>query len=167
MIMNIPSLIKRLACALSVSVFAAGAAVADDNNICLHLRSGEKVIFAIEDHPVVTFDAKNTLTIKDSSKKVTTNTYETLHKITFNEPSAGINDVVAGSQREIVAVGPHDVALIGFAEGTPVMVVDVNGAVVLSAKVNNASAFVVSLASMSKGVYIVNAGAISYKIAIK
>ncbi len=164
--MRVMNLISRAACAAMFFTVSCLSSYADGNSVCLHLRSGEKVLFANADRPVLTFDDDNVVTIKDNTKNVSTNSFESVHKITFGDV-AGVNDALVDSDGKIVAVGPRDIALVGFACGTPVTVVNINGVILQSMTVDDESAFVVSLEGYSAGVYVVTAGSANYKIAIK
>lgn len=155
----------RLLCLLTViGVFSVRSF--GQSNICLHLKSGEKIIMNFEDSPVMSFDDKHALTINDAKKSVTTHAFDKLHKVTFNE-SAGISDVTKDSNGEIIRVSPVDLSLVGFKEGTEVTVISTNGVVVLSGTVENEKSFDISFEGYAKGVYIVAAGDATYKIAIK
>lgn len=136
------------------------------SNICLHLKTGEKILMNFEDSPVMSFDENNTLTINDTKKSVTTHTFDKLHKLTFNE-SAGINDVVKDSNGKIIHVSPVDLSLVGFKAGTEVSVLSTNGVIMLTGTIEEGCQFDISFEAYAKGVYIIAAGDVTCKIAIK
>lgn len=155
----------RLLCLLTViGVFSISSF--GQSNICLHLKSGEKLIMNFEDSPVMSFDDNHALTINDTKKSVTTHAFDKLHKVTFNE-FAGISDVMNDCNGEIIRVSPVDLSLVGFKDGTAVTVISTNGTVLLSGSVESDKPFDISFKGYPKGVYIIAAGEVTYKIAIK
>lgn len=157
-------IIKRLLCLTALAVaFSAGA---EGNNIWLHLKSGEKVIFNFDNHPIMSFDHNNIMTVKDAKKSVTTKAFSLLHKMTFVDAS-GINDAIVDKDGKIMHVTPADLTLVGFKAGTQVTVTTAAGVTLLSKTIEDESPVDISLGGYAPGVYIVVAGNMSYKIAIK
>lgn len=145
---------------------AASVATAAENNVCFHLRTGEKIVFTHGNHPVLAFGKNNEATIKAGYKEVSTHSYDKLHKITFGGVS-GIGDALVDANGELVNLGPKDFALVGFETGTPIAVVNASGVMMMSDVIEDSAAHRLSLADMANGIYIVTVGSQSFKIAIK
>lgn len=160
--------IKRLfACAALLAI--AGVATlqaADISSVCLHLTTGEKLFFAFENQPTMTFGENNSLVVKDATKSVSTNAFDKLKKITFDSP-AGISDAIVDAEGEISRESADSFTLAGFKEGTVVTVTSVNGICLATVKIENEKPVAISLAGYGNGVYIISAGAVSCKVAIK
>jgi len=158
-------IISRLLCIAAIfGAFSAKAA--DGSNIYLHLKTGEKVVFSFANRPVMTFGDDNSMTIEDKNKSVTTNAFDKLHKVTFNE-TTGIADAVADNNGKIQFTSPTGLTFIGFKTGTQVSVTSSNGITVMTATIDNDEPLTVSLDACPKGVYIVVADDVTYKIALK
>lgn len=145
---------------------ASVATAAENNNVCFHLRTGEKIVFTHSNHPVLAFGKNNEAIIKAGYKEVSTYSYDKLHKITFGSVS-GIGDALVDANGELINLGPKDFALVGFETGAPIAVVNASGVLMLSAVIEDSAAHRLSLADMAKGIYIVTVGSQSFKIAIK
>lgn len=144
----------------------ASVATAAENNVCFHLRSGEKIVFTLSNNPVLAFGKNNDATIKAGYKEVSTYSYDKLHKITFGSVS-GIGDALVDANGELLNLGPKDFALVGFEAGTPIAVVNASGVLMMSGLIEDSAAHRLSLADMAKGIYIVTVDTQSFKIAIK
>ena len=157
---------RMLMAATELTAFAVSDVSAAGNTVCIHLSKGQKLVYTHDNHPMIVFNGGNDVTIKSDHKEVSALSIDGLHKITFEDP-AGIGEATVDSQGRIVNVGPSDFALMGFAEGTRVEVVSLNGVVMQTSEIDDSAACVVSLEGYDKGVYIIVAGADSFKIAIK
>lgn len=158
--------VKRLIAGMALCVMASAVSLkAADNSVCLHLTTGEKLVFAFENKPVMTFGEKNSLVVKDATKSVTTNAFDKLQKITFDLP-AGLEDAIADANGEISRESVDSFTLAGFKEGTVISIVSINGVCLKTFKIENEKPVTVSLAGYGKGVYIISAGTVSCKVAI-
>lgn len=146
---------------VSPSLFKAGATTP----LCLHLTTGEKIVFAFENTPVMSFGKDNAITIKDAKKQITTNAYDKVRKVSFEDPAA-ISDALADADGSIVRDNASEFKLVGFKPGTQVVVANVVGQQLDAVTIGNEPVYVISLAAYPAGVYIISTGSISCKVAI-
>lgn len=158
--MKIQSTIRALVLATAMTITGAGVATAADVSVCLHLNGGEKVFFSFRDHPVLTFEG-NQMHITYKTDQVSAHDYTTVRKITFEDVS-GVKEVTEGNGRISSRAGI--VTLTGFAAGTAVSVVSVNGQVMLTDTIADGEPYCIDLSGYAKNVYIIRANAISYKV---
>ncbi len=159
-------ILKKVAVAVSLLVAAFTAHAADVSNLYIHTKSGEKITLRFVDHPTITFNAANALVIKSATTTTMIKGFALVNKITFDK-SAGINDAVADVNGEIRPSGVNVVSLTGFKAGTPVSVCSVNGQVLLSFETDGEPVTDISLDNYGKGVYVIAAGDVVCKMAIK
>ncbi len=149
-------IIRRLAVLLSAIAMAIPLMSADDGSkVYIHFKNGEQMEFDFADRPTISFNSKNALKIQSKAMSMKVKAFSTVDKITFSD-HAGINDVAADGE-QINPEGGNKVALLGFKEGTKVTVVGVDGAICITATVDNATRFELSLDSLGKGVYVIAA----------
>lgn len=138
---------------------------AASNLVCIHLKSGQKLAFTHENHPMLIFESSSRATIKADHKEVSSVETSTLHKITFGDAS-GIADAIVDSKGQIINAGNSDFILLGFDIDTPVTVASLAGIVMTTTTINDSAAFLLSLDGYAKGVYIITVGSTSYKVAL-
>lgn len=149
-----------MAIAAAMAATGAGSATAADVNVCLHLNGGEKVYFFFEDHPVLTFEG-NQMHITYKTDQVSVHDYATVRKITF-EDNSGVEQVAGDSGSITSRAGI--VTLTGFGAGTAVSVTSAGGQVLLSDTMPGGEPYSIDLNRYAKGMYIITANAISYKV---
>lgn len=136
-----------------MTMLAAPCALAEDLKDCLtvHLQSGSKATYVLEETPVVTFIGDN-LHI-ESSTLSNDHKLNDVVKFTFDKTS-GIEAVQAGDYRITVLAGI--VRLEGFTPGANATVCDIQGRNMASAIVGANGDAEISLANLSNGIYILS-----------
>lgn len=157
--------ITGLLCVLALAC-AGAVSAAESQNICLHLKTGEKVVMKFDSKTSLSFGDNNAMTLRSAGKVVKVCEFDQLQKVSFGD-AAGINDVVSDADGKFVYSTPDDLSLIGFKPGTQVNVVSASGVALLTATIETSEPYIIRLDNYAKGVYIVSAGKLTYKIAIK
>ena len=152
----------------ALALAPAFAAYADEcTNLYLHSKSGEKIGFRFADKPTITFNRANALIIKSDALEVAmVKGFSTVDKITFDD-AAGVTDIQADAQATITPSAGNVVLLSGFAEGTIVKVSNLSGQVLATVTTAGEGVTEVSLDTYGKGVYVIAAGEVACKVAIK
>lgn len=161
-------ILRRLLAIAALALAPAFAAYAEEcTNLYLHTKAGEKIGFRFADTPSITFNRANALIIKSDALEVAmVKGFSTVDKITFDD-AAGITDIEADAQGVITPGAGNVVTLSGFGEGTAVTVSNLSGQVLRTVSTVADGVTEVSLDAYGKGVYIIAAGDVVCKVAIK
>lgn len=160
-------ILRRLLAIAALTLAPLSAAYADEcTNLYLHTKTGEKIGFRFADTPKITFNRSNALVIKSATTTTMVKGFSTVHKITFGD-AAGIADIAADAQGVINSGENNVITLSGFADNTPVTVCNLNGQVLQTVRTAADVTTEISLDAYGKGVYVIAAGDVVCKIAIK
>lgn len=139
--------------AASLAWLGTPAVQADELKDCLivHLQSGSKVSYVLEDTPVVTFEGDKlhvqAAAVSDDHKLAD------VARFTFDKAS-GLGEIAAGDWR--ITVKDNLVVLEGFTPGSSAGIADMQGRVVASARIGDTGAASISVTDLPAGVYVVS-----------
>lgn len=158
---------KAVGAAFAIGLSAFGLS-AEEASLTINFVRGAAMTLNFSDSPEISFEkGTNALKIKTATTETVVKAFNNVRQITFDYSQAGIEDVTADADGVIKVLPDNAVALSGFAPATAVTVVNVAGVTVGSYETDSEGKLEISLASLSKDVYIVAAGEELCKIVIK
>lgn len=137
----------------SLAWFGAPAVQADELKDCLivHLQSGNKVSYVLEDKPVVTFEGDKlhvqAAAVSDDHRLAD------VARFTFDKAS-GLGEIAAGDRR--ITVNDNIVLLEGFTPGSSASIADMQGRVLVSTRMGDTGSASISVTDLPVGVYVVS-----------
>ena len=130
-------------------------------HLVLHLKSGEKVYFDMEDLPVTTFD-KGQLVITYAAGTI----YYALSdvsKYTYEGNFVGLENVLAPGTIQ-VRHNNEVVAIDGLPDNAVMSIVTMDGKLLGSRRAKKGVTTMLTLSPYPAGIYIINAGGTSFKV---
>ena len=129
--------------------------------LVVHLRSGEKVYFDLEDQPVTTFD-KGQLIITHAAGTIFY-ALSDMSKYTYEGNFVGLDNVLAPGTIQ-VRHNNEVVAIDGLPDNALMSIITVDGKLLGSRRAKKGITTMLSLSPYPAGIYIINAGGTSFKI---
>ena len=155
---------KRVIIIFSALCLTAGVWAQDDKpeqKLVVHLRSGEKVMFVLDEEPVTTFDGGQ-LVLTTSKTRVIYN-LENVQKYTHEGVATGLDSPKLKKGDILVRQNNEMMMIEGLPADMQVDVYSADGKLILSKKASAGQATMLSLIGQPSGIYIVNAGSVSFK----
>jgi len=128
--------------------------------LALHLVSGETVRFELDANPMMTFNDESLVLVTDETQilyalnQVSKFTYEGEEESAL--PSVEETSILVHQDRELLSIE-------GLSEGTPVGIYTLEGQRVIMTRALGSEPTQVSLGTLPEGIYIIQAGSLSYK----
>ena len=138
------------------------ARVAEENVTCMVLTLTDGTInrFALTDTPVVTYEGEN-LVVSIGEEQFTT-TLSGISKLTFEQVSTGISEMVGESPKS--AFTPGQARFEGLKTHAIVSIYTIDGKMLSSMRANDEGTVSIDLSTLPHGFYIIRTPNQSYKI---
>lgn len=141
------------------AMFQVAQAENDGDNLLIKTKDGNTVAYSLTTRPVVTFAGSDlVLTSTDVEVKYPIANVE---EITFVDASA-INEIKG--DKVAFAINGQVINAKGLANGELVQVYNIDGKAIAQASANAEGTVTVDISTLGKGVYVIKAGKMSYKI---
>lgn len=141
-------------------LFGSGCIVnAEAQKLVVWMKSGEKVLYDLEEQPKTTF-ANAELTITTSSVSVSYPLSQVL-RYTYDLSTSGIGNVDKGFLR--ISQKENDLIFENLKPNTSIMIYSLDGVLMATEPTVDGNATRISLAGYPTGVYLVKAGEVTHK----
>ena len=150
---------KKFIFAVTTSLFAFGALAQTQQELVVHLTSGEQVHFNLETLPETTFSGDSIVITTTESR--TSYILTDVQFFTYESFSQGLNDLRASDIR--IRENNGQLEIEGLAEKTVVEVYSMEGKIVTRTQAHASQVTVLPLSTCPAGTYIIHTGGISYK----
>lgn len=146
--------------------FKTAISPSDIKYIMLWNKDGSTTAIPLEEHPVFTYDTEQgVITCKTSKREVTFSLYDIVkYTLEMEEKSGTRIRTIRSDKQGNIQFSPNRLSFDDFHTNTAISVYTVNGTLVESQRTDSQGSAVLSIDSWTKGIYIVKAGSITYKI---
>jgi len=144
---------------IAAGLITAGLQAQDTQKLVVHRISGDKVFFALSDQPVTTFD-ENTLVITTTQTQILFPMDE-VGKYTYQGLAEGID--AAEADGILIRHADGQITINGLKDNALVEIYALNGQQMTAKRAQESQTTVVNISAYPAGIFIMNAGNVSYK----
>lgn len=151
---------RKLVYAFVVCLFAISMQAQTQQELLVHLSSGEQVRFNLETQPETTFSGDSIVIITTEARM--SYILNDVKYFTYEDFTQGLNELALSDIR--IRENNGQLEIEGLADRALVEVYSMDGKVVTSTQAQASQVTVLPLSTCPAGTYIIHAGGLSYKI---
>lgn len=150
------------AATLLATILGTATAAEYSHSVLVNLKDGSNVAYKFEDIPVATIDGDNLKITLGMTEQTVLYPFANIVNLTFEKKLSGVTDVKSENQVSF-GLTSESLEVWGLTASTQVSIFDATGALRATGTADEAGYVAIETSNLDKGVYLVKAGAHSFK----